>query len=307
MDTTKLASLVAAAEAGSLSVAARRLGAQLSTISRHISEVERLAGATLLVRTGRGVRPTTAGERFIERAAQILREVKAATAEARGESAPTLTHLKLSTPLDLSLQLLPKVIAVMLERHPGLSINAESETRRVSLVEEDYNAAIRLGELKDSSLIAHRLGTFSLLFCARPQVAQTIRAVKDLAARDFVTVGRGRPLTLSYRGHNTLLQPSGRCRVGSFFEAAELAARTDSLVVLPSGTAAPLLAAGRLARVLPRVSLPRVEVNLVQTQQHRGSAVLQELAGLLVKEIEKIEHKINEAPPKKARRRPTQR
>jgi DNA-binding transcriptional LysR family regulator len=302
MDTTKLASFIAATEAGSLSVAARRLSAQLSTISRHISEVEETIGAELLVRTGRGVRPTPAGEKFLERARHILREIEAASAEARGEHAPVLTHLRLSAPLDLSLQVMPKLIAALLRRHPGLSINTQSEARQVSLVEEDYNAAIRLGPLHDSGLIAHRVGSFPMLLCARPPIAAALRTIRELINKDFVLVGRRRALRLLHRGHETILQPKGRCQVGSFFEAAELAATTDSLVLLPSGTAAPLLASKRLAWVLPRLVLPRVEINLVHTPQHRGSLVLQELAELLTQELDRIEQSFEALSPKPVKR-----
>jgi DNA-binding transcriptional LysR family regulator len=291
MDTTKLATFIAAAEAGSLSVAAIRLGAQLSTVSRKISELEKTIGAELLVRTGRGVRPTPAGEKFLERAHRIIREVEAAAAEARGEQSPSLARLKLSAPFDLSLQLLPRPLALLSQRYPNLSIEAYSEARKVSLAEDDYDAVLRLGPLKDSRLLARRLGAFSMVLCARPNVAEAIKTPSALPAKEFILLLGGRNVTrVIYRGQESTLHLNGRCRVGTFIEAAELAANTDDLVVLPGPVAAPLIAARRLARVIPKLSLPRVEINLLHLPQHRGSCVIQGLFELLLQELERLEH-----------------
>lgn len=294
MDTSRLAAFIAAADAGSLSLGARRLGAQLSTVSRQISDLEQTVGAALLVRTGRGVRLTPAGERFLERARHIVREVEAATAEARGQRVAALTLLRLSAPLELSLRLLPAPLAELARRHPDLSVDVHSDARKVSLLEEDYDAAIRLGPVTSPDLVARRLGQVSLVVCGREDAARAIRSPSDLASRGFVLVAGARSdLAGVVRGRELRLDLRGRCRVSTFTEAAELAALGAGFAVLPSFTAAPFLASERLVRVAPGLSLPRVEVSLLHTQRHRGSPVLQDLWELSSAALEAAERAVS--------------
>ena len=290
MDTSKLSAFIAAAEAGTLSLAARRLGVQLSTMSRQIADLERTLGAPLLVRTGRGVRVTAEGGRFLVRARNILYEFEAGAVEVRGSAAPTLTQLRISSPPDLSLRLLPAPLVDLARRYPDLAIEARTDSRRVSLAEEEYDAAIRLGPLRDSELVARRLGAVSRWVCAAPEVAKSIRALHDLARRPCVLVSNvPGDLRATFRGRQVTVHHTGRLRVASFLEAAEVAARSDRIVVLPSFTAAAHLENGTLARVLPALKLPTLDAQLVHPQRHRGSLVLRDLGDLVAAALEVAE------------------
>jgi len=294
MDTSKLAAFVAATEAGSLSRAAQRLGAQLSTVSRQIADLEATLGASLLVRTGRGVRATPAGERFLERARHVLRELDSAAAEARGTVTPELTELRLSAPPDLSARVLPSVLVELTRRHPGLAVEARTDTRRVSLLEESYDAVLRLGRLEPSELIARHLGVISLVACAAPGLV--IESSAALSACEHVLVDGMRPeLLATLRGRPVRLRCEGRVRVSTFGEAAEIAAHGGRAVVLPSTSAAPLLAEGRLVPVLPGLRLPGVDLHLLRTPRHRGSETLRDLGDLVAAAIEAGERTVREA------------
>lgn len=290
MDTSKLSAFIAAVEAGTLSLAARRLGVQLSTMSRQIADLERALGAPLLVRTGRGVRATAEGERFLPRARNVLHELEAGAAEVRGSTAPGLAQLRISSPPDLSLRLLPGPLVELARLHPALTIEARTDARRVSLTEEDYDAAIRLGPLQDSELVARRLGSVSRWICAAPDVAKSIRTLHDLGRRPCVVVSNVRgDLRATFRGRSVSVSHTGRLRVASFLEAAEVAARSDRLAALPSFTAAAYLESGTLARVLPALKLPAVDAQLVHPQRHRGSLVLRDLGDLVAAALDAAE------------------
>jgi DNA-binding transcriptional LysR family regulator len=297
MDTSKLSIFIAAADTGSLSRAARQLGMQLSTVSRQLADLEDALGVELLVRTGRGVRVTAAGERYLERARHIVREVEAAAAEVRGDQGAALTQLRLSAPVEVSLRLLPTVLAELACRHPTLPIDLHSEARRVSLLEEEYDAAIRLGSLKESYLVARRLGAISLVLCASPEAAQGVRSASDLSSREFALVaGTRTELSGSLRGRPVQLQLKGACRVSTFTEAAALAACSSRLVLLPSFTAAEFLASRKLVRVWPGLSFPQVDLHLVHTQRHRGSAIMRDLGDLLAEALEHAERLATQDP-----------
>lgn len=303
MDTSKLSAFVAAAEAGSLSRAAQRLRAQLSTVSRQVADLEATLGAALLVRTGRGVRMTPAGERFLARARHVLRELDTAAAEARGAVTPELTELRLSAPPDLSARILPSVLVALTKRYPGIAVEARTETRRVSLLEESYDAVLRLGPLEPSELLARRLGIISLVACAAPGVV--IEDARSLSACEHVLVdGMRSELPATLRGRAVRVRCEGRVRVSTFGEAAEIAAQSGRAVILPSTTAAPFVTAGRLVPVVPALSLPDVALHLLRTPRHRGSEILRELGDLVAAALEAGERTVREAsrPPTPRRR-----
>jgi DNA-binding transcriptional LysR family regulator len=186
VDTSKITAFVAAADAGSLSRGAARIGARLSTMSRQIGDLEAELAAKLLVRTGRGVRVTPLGERFLARARVILTELDAAAADIRGADNEPLARLRISVPPDIGFAVLPLVLSEMARRYPDLTIESRSDARRVSIVEEEYDAAIRLGPLDDSGLVPRSLGSLSRVPCAVPDVAASLRTLRTLAGAEHV-------------------------------------------------------------------------------------------------------------------------
>lgn len=122
MDTSKITAFVAAVDAGSLSAGAARIGARLSTMSRRIADLETELQTKLLVRTGRGVRVTPMGERFLARARVILAELEAAAADLRGARDVPIARLRISVPPDLGLAVMPMVLAELSRRYPDLVV-----------------------------------------------------------------------------------------------------------------------------------------------------------------------------------------
>jgi DNA-binding transcriptional LysR family regulator len=291
MDTDRIASFVATAETGALSRAAQRLGQQVSTISRHVSDLEAELGVSLFQRTGRGMRLTSAGERFLDRGRLVLRELAHARAEAKGDFVEDAT-LRLSSPPDLATHLVAPALAELTAKYPRLSIQSRSDVRRVSLVEEAYDAVVRLGPLAPSDLLPRRLGTVSLRVYAAP--GRGVDSLEALAQRSFVLIegpasnevharDRGRPVTFTLQG---------RVRVSSFTEAASVAARSDALVLLPSVTALSFIRAGQLSGAARWLTLKPIDVHLLRTARHRGNPVLDLLAERLTTALAETERAV---------------
>ncbi len=296
MDTARLTALIAALDAGSLSLAARRLGVQLSTVSRQIADLEATLGTPLLLRTGRGVRATPAGDRFAERARRVLLELDVAASEARGERGVELAQLRLSVPVELSLQLMPAVLVSLSAQHEALSIDVHSDARRVSLVEEDFDAAVRLGPLASSELLRQRVGAISVAAYARPAIAASIETIAALRKREFVLVAGARSeLRATLRGAAVRLVIEGRCRVSTFTEAAALSAVSDRVAILPSITAARWLSSGQLVPVLRGLAFPTTEVHLIYPRRNQGSKILRSLGVLLSEGVEHAEQVVRVA------------
>lgn len=289
MDTRKLAAFVAAVDAGSLSSGATRLAAKLSTVSRRIAELEASLGVALLVRNGRGVAPTSAGSRFLAHARVVLRELDAAQAALR-DPAPTMPVVRLSSPPDIAREVLPAILEQLAVEHRELVIDARTDVRRVSLLEEEYDAAIRLGPLDDSQLVARRLGLVSRLVCAAPGAVPRPSSARAFDELEKVAVhGIPTEIVLRLRGRSERVQYDARIRVATFGEAAEIAARSQRVVILPSFTALRFLRERRLVQILPPHALAPVALQLVSTPRHRGAPLLRRLAVLLTGALATVE------------------
>lgn len=152
----------------SFSGAARRLGQSKSAVSKQVAHLEDAVGARLLQRTTRRLALTDAGAAFYQRCARIVAEVEDAQRTVAELQTEPRGKLRVSGPLSFGIRYLGPVIADFLGAHGGLEIELDLTDRRVDLVEEAFDVAIRIGRLADSSLIARRLCPISLHLIASP-------------------------------------------------------------------------------------------------------------------------------------------
>lgn len=254
MDLNLLAHFVAVAEATSFSAAANELGLRRSSVSRAVAALERSVGVQLFNRTTRHVALTTAGTALYAKVAPQLAAMKDALGSLPEREALPSGTLRITAPNDLGAIVLAPVIAAFSTRYPAVEIDVRLTNRRVDLVAEGFDAALRVsvGRLADSSLAARRLSVLEMQVFAAPTYlarAGTPRAPKDTAGHQWV----------SMRGHKrapAFPAPSGKPRlVGDdvLFVCRAVSAGAG-LAVLPTFLAREELAAGRLVRVLPRFS-----------------------------------------------------
>jgi DNA-binding transcriptional LysR family regulator len=153
-------------QSGSFSGAARRLAMPKSTVSRKVSELEAHVGARLLQRTTRKLGLTDIGRIFYEHAVRIAAEVdEAAQAVGRMQAAPR-GLLRVTAPL--SFGMLGPIVADYLLQHAEVQVELLCTDRRVDLVDERFDIAIRAGKLADSSLTARAIGTIKRVLVAAP-------------------------------------------------------------------------------------------------------------------------------------------
>lgn len=163
-----MTAFVAVCDAEGFSAAARRLHLAPSVVTRLIAGLEQHLGTMLLQRTTRSVRPTDAGERFLERARRILADIEEAEAAAQAERASPRGRLAVSAPLLFGRMHVAPLLTRLLAMHRDLSAELVLSDRYVNLVEEGMDLAIRIGTLPDSGLIARRLGATRRIFVAGP-------------------------------------------------------------------------------------------------------------------------------------------
>ena len=147
---------LAVAEALSLTAAARTLKLSAPTVARAMDALEQRIGVTLLERSTRGVRLSTAGERFALYCQRLLADVAMADASAFGLHAEPRGVLTLSAPLLFGPHFLMPIILDYLDAHAAVRIDARFTDRFLSLPEENVDVAVLVGDLPDSAFFALR-------------------------------------------------------------------------------------------------------------------------------------------------------
>lgn len=180
---------------GGFTRAAAQLGITKQTVSERIAKLEERLGVRLLERTTRRLRVTDTGATYYERCAAIATQIDAANDEVRQRQAEPVGLLRVSAPVLYGRRFLAPVVAAFMQRHPKVSVEIVLADRRVDLVAEGLDLAIRIGALDDSSLTAKKLGEGHVYYVASPAhlaahgppTARTLRAARCIGTRPHET------------------------------------------------------------------------------------------------------------------------
>ncbi|HWW71043.1 MAG TPA: LysR substrate-binding domain-containing protein [Duganella sp.] len=157
---------VQVAESRSFVGAGRLLGISASAVGKSISRLEDKLGARLFHRSTRSVTLTAEGVMFLERSKRILAEIEAAERELVSVAEAPRGKLRVSLPL-VSALVLP-VLADFMREYPNVELDLDFTDRQVDVIDEGFDAVVRVGEPKDSRLSAKRLGDFRRLLVGSP-------------------------------------------------------------------------------------------------------------------------------------------
>jgi DNA-binding transcriptional LysR family regulator len=187
-----MAQFVRVVEAGSFSAAARIMGQGQPAISKAVAQIEARLGVRLLTRTTRAVALTDAGRVFYDRAKAVLDAAEEAEAAARGAGAALVGRLRVCAPVTLArLHIVPNLPAFMSD-HPGLELDLILDDRRIDLVEEGIDIAVRAGQLADSSMVATHIATGERQVIANTEFwvrHSLVRTPPDLGVLPFIAYG----------------------------------------------------------------------------------------------------------------------
>jgi DNA-binding transcriptional LysR family regulator len=168
LDTLELQVFVRVAGSLSFGAAARTLGLTPSAVSKAVARLEARLKTKLLTRTTRRVRLTERGAAFVERATRILDELAAAERDAHAARPTPSGRLRLELPLTLGAKQVVPLLADFCKRYPEVQLDVRLDDRYVDLVGEGSHAAVRVGALSDSRLVARKLATASVVTLASP-------------------------------------------------------------------------------------------------------------------------------------------
>lgn len=268
--------LLEAVDGGSLSAAGRRLGMPLASVSRKISDLEAHLKARLLNRSTRRLTLTEAGRSYVTACRRILEQVGEAERTAAGEYSAPQGELTLTAPVVFGrLHVLP-VVSDFLKTYPEIDIRLVLSDRVVHLLDDHIDAALRIGQLPDSSLVAIRLGTVRRVTCASADYLARRGVPKtpaDLAAHDCVTFeGLTPPLAWTFgTGQSEISVPiKSRLTVNTAEAAIDAAAAGVGITRVLSYQAAGAVEDGRLEILLQEFEPAPSPVSLV----HAGQGLL---------------------------------
>jgi DNA-binding transcriptional LysR family regulator len=264
-----IVAFVQSVEAGSFTLAARRMALSRSAVAKSVARLESRLGVKLVNRTTRSLRLTAEGESFYESCLKALGELDAAQANLAARRRVPSGRFRVDLPLSFGRRIVAPILLEMAQHYSELQLRVSFNDRRVDLIEEGVDLAVRMGELGDSSgLIARRLFRQRSAICAAPSyLAQRGRpsTIADLSGHSCIRYGReGRmaPWRLADpAGGTRALSPPGRLILGHGEAVLDAALAGQGLAYLPTWLMGEHLKRGALELVLPGTAVEDTPVH----------------------------------------------
>ncbi|TPO08220.1 LysR family transcriptional regulator [Mesorhizobium sp. B1-1-5] len=257
MRVDEISVFVQVLEAGSFAAAARRLRMPASTVSAKVAALEQRLGTGLIQRTTRKLRVTPAGQAYFERCRAGLREIEAAEAAIMSGARSLNGLLRLTAAVDIAQSLLPPIIGAFRETFPMVKIELIVTDRIVDMIAEGVDLAIRVGPLRDSSLVTRSFVTGpSGLFASQHYLDRrgVPVHVDDLKHHDLIGFGKpwAHPLPLLMGSRKIGVDLSGELTCDDLLTVRTFVAMGLGIGFLPAFFADQQ----RLVRVLPALHSP---------------------------------------------------
>ena len=248
---------------GSFSAAARELEISQASVTKQIKELESWLGARLLNRTTRRLSLTEIGTGFYERSMRILEAVEEARSAAGALQTEPRGRLRINAPVSFGLLHLAPAVTEFLALHPDVSVEMLVNDRVVDLLEGEFDVGVRIGRLRDSSLIARRIAPIRLAICAAPDYVARHglpRTPDDLASHNCLEYtyfeSRGEWRLSDGAGIEIAIPISGRYLANNGDVLRSTAIAGGGIILLPTFLVGEDLRAGRLVRLLPNYPPP---------------------------------------------------
>lgn len=286
-----IAVFVRVVERGSFTLAADDLALSRAAVSKYVTRLEERLGARLLHRTTRRLSLTEAGAALFEASHGALERIdEAESAVAEFQSTPR-GRLKVSAPMSFGILHLARLLPAFAREYPQVALDLRLDDRLVNLVEEGIDVAVRIGVLRDSTLVARKVANTRMVVCASPAYLAehgTPERPEDLASHDCLVYGwlpNAGVWRFASANEEMPVAVSGSLRVNNGIVLAQAAVDGLGIVVSPSFYVAELLRGGRLRRVLADFRLPDLGIHAVYPQTTHVPAKVRAFVDFLVRAI----------------------
>lgn len=184
---TSMRVFVRVAADGSLAAAGRTLGLSQTMVTKHVDALESRLGVRLVQRSTRRLTLTEAGRGYLDACGRILAEIEEAEQEAAAGQSEPRGQLRMNAPVPFGTLQVAPLLAAFAARYPQVPIELGLNDRLVDLIEEGWDIAVRIGVLRDSTLVARRLAPCRTVVCAAPAYLEAHgrpRTVADLSSHN---------------------------------------------------------------------------------------------------------------------------
>lgn len=287
-------------ETGSFSAVAREQQTTQSAVSKQVAALEKWLGARLLNRSTRSLTLTDEGSRYFEQTQRLVAEINEAEAQVRGGHSQLVGPVRLAAAVGFGrLKLLP-LIKLFLREHPNLEVNLRLHDTFVDLIEHGVDLSVRVGHLKDSSLIVRRVGLSKRRLIAHCEYLRNLNGLsepehpQDLLQHNCLVYTELSVNAWTFIAGPNAQEPEGtevqvRVKGNIKSNSSELirAAIMEGIGIgyVPEWLFEKELASGELKCLLPKWQPPTTPVNLISPPQRLKSAKVRALADFLAENL----------------------
>ncbi len=264
LDFNSLRIFVASAQKGSFSLAARSLEIPLPTVSRRMLDLERELQTQLFERSTKGCTVTEAGARLLAQVAPGIEMLSEFESTSVLESPSLSGRLRLSLPQ--SFKPVWQLLGVFQRENPNIRVSVHSTERRLDLVADGVDVALRVGPISDDSVVARHVADFRHILVASPQMASRLTHLqhpRDIHSIACATWGSALEGTPTWRLGAVAVSVEPALMVNDYLHIRDRALAGDVLTELPSFLAAEALRNGSLVEILPDHPFPSSPIHLV--------------------------------------------
>ena len=294
IDRNAMALYVKVVENNSFSRAAEREGIPVSTISRKISELEKALGVRLLERSTRRLRMTEIGQDYYERCRRGLEEFETANLMVKDQQAQVSGRLRLSVPPSISDVLVIPLIEDFQALYPNAIVNCLVTDRHVNHIEDGIDISLRVGDLKDSSLVARRLLRYRSVLVASPRYlerAGTPSHPNELPLHGLVAFSRWEPAVtwvLENNGEKHKVNVQPRIAINDYAGVQSAVINSLGISEIPSIICGPAIQDGRLVEIMPEWQFSPVTLSAVYPSNRNLSRLVRLFKDFCAERIEAL-------------------
>ncbi|MFO1324715.1 MAG: LysR family transcriptional regulator [Burkholderiales bacterium] len=300
-----IAAFVKVVETGSFARAAERLDVSVSSVSRLVTDLEAHLDARLLNRTTRRLSLTEAGRAFHERSVQLLADLDEAEESASAGTATPRGTLRITCGVTFGTRYVAPAVAAFMARHAAIRFDVELSDRIVDLVDEGFDAAVRIGAIGGQNLVGRRVGATQLVCCASPDYLARNgepRTPDDLARHacllyEYAPQRDTWPFT-DRAGHELKVRVAGPVHSNNGSFSSSLALAGVGIAYEPDFIVGDDVRAGRLVPILRAYAPAETGIHVVYASRRHLSAKVRAFAEFLAERFAKPEWALQRADRK---------
>lgn len=299
MDLDALRDFIAVIESGGVTAGAKRRGAPKQTVSRRLLALEETLGVRLFDRSNRALRLTPEGRLLQDRAQRLVADFDETRRVLSDRSSAPAGLVRVSAPVLLGQTLLGRLAARVLERHPEIQLDIVLSDRRIDLIEDGFDVAIRVGQQDDSALISRVFARACTIIVAAPGAVARYPKVRhpgDLARVPCIVFGdKGGAATWTLRRNDVAetVKVRGRLTASSIQLCFDAACEGAGFASVPAYIASDAIRTGVLHHVLPKWRTGAVDMRLLYSSRRLMSPRLRAFIDVAVETFAEVDFGTN--------------